>query len=1815
MQKELIQGYRVSPQQRRLWLLQQQAHNPAYSTQCAVVVEGSFSQQSLQAALQDVISRHEILRTAFHRLPEFIMPVQVINDDGRAAILHCDLSGLDPREQGDRIEALFDEGRRQAHVFDRGSALHMTVAALSPSTHLLLISIPALYGDAAGLRSIVDNLVRAYMARSRGECVHEDSIQYADVSEFLNDLLESNDTEAGREFWRRPEFSDSMPLPLPFENQPSGPTEFEPRSLSLTVDPALKAAMDARVAQRNVSPSTFLLACWHALLWRLTGQPNIVVGAAFDGRTFDELAGAVGLFTRYLPLPCGIGEGATFLDILEQLNERERELHKWQDAFDFERIETAESESTGASFFRLGFDFERQPMKLFAGGTSFSIIRQNSCLDRFKLRLSCFDRGDDLIVEFHYDSTFFHRESIQLLAERFSRLLRSAVDSIESSVSEMEVVGETERQQLLVAFNDTEAGYSYNECVHHLFEQQAARTPGSIAVACGGDGLTYADLNARANRLARHLIKMGVGPDTLVGIYTERSLEMVVALLGTLKAGAAYVPLDPSYPRQRVAFMLEDARASVLLTRQHLVETLPSNPARILRLDSDWKQIALEDDGNLPGRATPADLAYVIYTSGSTGNPKGVMISHSAICNRLLWMQEAFPVNEADRLLQKTPFSFDASVWEFFVPLLNGATVILAEPGGHQDSAYLARMIDEQNITVLQLVPSLLAVLLQESGISRRGNLRRVFCGGEALSAELQNRFHDLMDASLQNLYGPTEASIDASFWRCQRDDGRTMVPIGRPIANVQIYLLDPDLRPVPAGVPGELHIGGAGLARGYLDRPDLTAERFVPSPFSLKPGERLYKTGDLGRYLFDGSIEYLGRADHQVKIRGYRIELGEIESALKEHSAVRNAVVVAFEDRPGHKRLAAYLVGEQANNFAPDEQLYRLPNGLKIAHLNKSETDFIYKEVFEDAGYLKHGVTLWDGDCVFDVGANIGMFTLYVKHARANAQVYAFEPTPALFDRLRANAAMHDLKGRLYACGLSDRSKAVEFTFYPRMSSMSGVYADRHEDIEVSRAVISNQDERLDAYADDLLEGRFEKETFMAEMKTLSEVIRENNITRIDLLKVDVEKSEMDVLNGIEPEDWGKIKQIVIEAHDIDGRVERITGLLEKYGFEFVVEQDPLLQRTALYNIYAIHPTRNGLPPEPDRPARADSAEGLILPSPPRLTIGELREFLGQRLPDYMIPTAFIMLDALPLAPNGKLDRTKLPAPDSTGSDLQQDYAAPATEVEELLAQIWADVLGVEKVGRHANFFELGGDSILSIQIVSRANQMGLRLSPREIFKHQTIAGLATVAGTLPIIEAEKGIVTGQVPLTPIQKWFFEQRLADPHHFNQTMLFEVRQGFEPTLLTQAFQQLFAHHDALRLRFNETEGGWRQVNADLEEGLAFMQVNLSVLPESQHSAMIETMAAEAQASLSFSDGPLVRIVLFHLGKNRRARLLVVIHHLVVDGVSWRILLEDLHAAYDQLSRGEEVRLPAKTTSFKQWAEKLNDFARSADFTEEMDYWLSDSGAGVSRLPVDYRRGANTESSARTVRLIFSEEETRDLLQQAPQVYRAQMDEVLLAALAEALSRWSRASLLAIDLEGHGREEIIEGVDLSRTVGYFTTLFPVLVNLDEGRDVEASLKSVKEQMRRVPKHGIGYGLLRYLKRDAKIAEQLRDRCEAEISFNYLGRFDQVSSATGLLAPARESGGPSRSLRQNRRYLLEINGSVSNGRLAVEWVYSKNLHRRSTIRALADDFAESLRRLIAECKTPESRGVTPSDFPLANLDEDKLSKLYSLLEEID
>jgi amino acid adenylation domain-containing protein len=916
---ERVYVFPASFAQQRLWFLDQLApRDPFYNVHDATRLSSAPNLTALELSLNEIVRRHESLRTTFKAVDG--EPVQVIAPAVQLPLRLVDLRELPDSERD--LEALrmaTDEARRPFDLA-KGPLIRTTLLQIGQEDFIFLLTMHHIVCDGWSMGVFFQELSTLYEAFCSGLPLPlpELPIQYADFAVWQTNWLRGPEGEAQLAYWKK-RLVDLPDLQMPTDRPRPTAQSFMGAVHSLRVAEQIYEALKELSQREGVTLFMTLLAAFLTLLHRYTGQDDVVVGTPIANRNRAQLEGLIGFFVNSLVLRTDLSGDPSFRELLTRVREMALGAYDHQD-LPFEKLvkELQPERDMGRNpLFQVSF-------QLFTPWeTPTSIEEHTGALDpldgermeiekgtsNIDLALDLWELPEGLVGSVEYSTDLFEASTIHRMVGHFLTLLQGIVANPKQRLSELPILTEKEHRQLLVDWNDTTIDYPSHKCLHQLFEAQVERTPDATALLFRRQQVTYRNLNRRANQLAHCLQSLGVGPEVLVGIYVERSLEMIVGLLGILKAGGAYLPLNPFDPRERLLFMMEDARPPMLLTQGRFVESIPCRPLNCLCLDADWERVASYSDANPSTQVKSQHLAYVIYTSGSTGKPKGVLIQHQAVCNHLLWMQSAFPLTEADRIPQKYPFNFDAAVCEIFCPLLAGAQLIMTEPSEHWDMAQFIQLLTEQQITVLDLVPSMLQALLEDERFGACRSLRRVICGGESLSPELRDRLFAQVDAELINIYGPTETAIGSTSWTCRHGDSEYRVPIGRPISNTQVYLLDPHLNPVAVGVPGELYIGGDGLARGYLNRPDLTAERFIPDPFSCKAGCRLYKTGDLARYLPDGDIEYLGRVDQQVKMRGYRIELGEIECSLAQHSSVQACAVVARQDDPGATRLVAYVV------------------------------------------------------------------------------------------------------------------------------------------------------------------------------------------------------------------------------------------------------------------------------------------------------------------------------------------------------------------------------------------------------------------------------------------------------------------------------------------------------------------------------------------------------------------------------------------------------------------------------------------------------------------------------------------------------------------------------------------------------------------------------------------------------------------------------------------------------------------------------------------------------------------------------------------
>jgi len=1944
-------SFPLSFAQERLWFLDQlQPGNVGYQELVGLGITGRLDAGVLERSLNEIVRRHEILRTSFHiRAGE---PRQVIATEVRFELPIYDLQNLSPDQRAAELQRTAECEMEKSFDLTGTPLIRAKLVRFSETEHVLLYGMHHIISDGWSMSVVIQELSKIYEAFARGEPspLPELPIQYADFAVWQREWLTGPVLEKQLNYWRTRLGGVSGSCDLPFDFPRPAVSSLRGAALPVVLSSELTRKLKKLGQQEGATLFMVLLAGLKIVLQRYSGQTDVVLGSPIANRNRREVEGLIGFFVNVLVLRTEMEPQMSFLELVRRTRDTALEAYAHQD-LPFEKLVAelqVERDLNRNPLVQVVFGLLNTPAeKLEVSGLHFSPVELENEAARFDLEFLLREVDGGVVGKLRYATDLFQASTVQRLLKHFELVLEKAVAGPGQRLSEWDILTGEERQQLLYRWNDTGTDYPKDKCIHELFEEQVERNPEAVSVIYEDKQLTYRELNERSNQLAHYLRKLGVGPEVLVGICVERSLEMVIGLLGILKAGGAYVPLDPRYPKGRLAYMVKQAQLKVLLTQQRLREELKQvvsdaggEEGELVCLDG--LRAVKRGVKKLKSGVWAENVAYVIYTSGSTGQPKGVQISHQALTNCLEWMRQEPGMEAADRMMAVTTLSFDIAGLELWLPLTTGATVVVAGSEAAVDGRELAQLMEKSEVTVMQATPATWRLLLEEGWKGKRG--LKILCGGESWTEELAERLWK-GSGSVWNMYGPTETTIWSAVSQVER--GQTPMIEG-PIANTEFYILDREMRLVPMGVVGELYIGGDGLARGYLHRPELTAEKFVPDPFDRESGQRLYRTGDIVRYRADGNIAFLGRKDEQVKIRGFRIELGEIEAALEQHPAVQQSVVVVREDEPGDKRLVGYVVAN------PDTACERISAELKGAQVEEWEMvwDDTYNQspepvdsMFNIAGWNSSytgepipaeemrewldetldDIRRLDPIRVLEIGCGTGMILFGLAGRCAEYWATDFSRGAlAYIERQMERAGLEKSRIQLLHRN-ADNFEGINNEKFDCviLNSVVQYFPDVEYLLRVLEGAVSVVKEGGCVFLGDVrslallevfrtaVELYKAAETLPSEQlkqRIQSQIGRENELAvdpgfffalqrRLPKIRhVEIKPKGTRACNELTQFRYQVIlhvgvgPELVEVAQWLDGEQEKRTleelrqllqaeqpdkvgvrGMANRQLWREVLLVNQLqnseatrrvgelleelrrrpadgvapwelyeLGKELAYNVeisWARHgaegrfdavfwraPAKSQLALSgkvrakfwddkvPDRPWR----EYANNPLHNKLTlqlVPQLRSYLLGKLPDYMVPQSFVVMEKLPLTPHGKLDRKGLPAPGESRPQWLEEFAAPRTDTEKKLAKIWSDVLRLEQVGIHDNFFGLGGDSILSIQVITRAREEGLHLTPRQLFQHQTVAGLAEVAGVAGAKIAEQVPVSGAVELTPIQQWFFEKKLEAPHHFNQAVLLEIKNGLNAGVIEKVIRRLVEHHDALRMRYESVNGEWRQVNVRTETCEVFLRIDLSGLPEEEQNQRITAEAAKVQASLDLKAGPLIRVLWLDLGPARTARMLIVIHHLVVDGVSWRILLEDLQCGCQQAMQGKEIQLPPKTTSFQQWAADLKEYAQSEGLKAELKYWLQVLGEARGTLPVDHERGENTVRSRKVISVALNEEQTQILLQEVPQKYRTQINDALLMALAQALQQWRGAGGIIVDMEGHGREDLFERIDVTRTVGWFTTIYPVVLR-EISEEPGQTLKSVKEQLRRIPRNGIGYGVLKHLTTGVAETEALR-RKTGEMMFNYLGQFDQVLKTDGWFGVARESSGPTQSERVGCSYKLEINNRVAAGKLEASWAYSEQMYRRETIQAVADSFVESLRRLIVHCRSVENGGYTPSDFPLACLDQRELDVITARRGQVE
>jgi fengycin family lipopeptide synthetase B len=1522
--------------QQRLWFLNQLIpNNTAYNIFTAVRLRGPLHVRTLERCFNEVIRRHEALRTSLAIVDS--QPAQLIAAALALAIPLVNLCRVVAAEQDALVHHLASQEAQTPFDLARSPLVRATLLLLGERDHVLLLTMHHAISDGWSMGILIRELAVLYEAFSSGKPspLPELSIQYADYAVWQREWLQGDVLKEQVAYWKQHLAGAPTVLDLP-ANRPRPPMQTltgATEVFSLPED--LTAALRALSLAEEATLFNILLAAFNILLCRYTGQEHILLGSPIANRNRAEIEGLIGFFVNTVVLHTDLSGNPTFRELLGRVREATLGAYAHPD-LPFEILVDQlqrERDLSRSPLFQVMFVLNVPIEILATSDLALNVLETENGRAQFDLTLFVSEMEQELLGSLEYNTALFDAATIARLAGHYRLLLEDIAAHPARRISDLSLLTEAERRQLEETWNATEVGSRLEHCFRDLFAAQVARTPDAIAAVCDDTRLTYSCLCQQASRLAARLIAQGIGPEVLVAVLSRRDLDFLTAVLAIFATGGAYLPLDPRLPAQRLRQVLQQSQSRQVLCAGDMLEVLsdvleglPDHVRpQVLVLAPAYQ---LEPPAtSLAAYSAPRNLAYVIYTSGSTGVPKGAMLEQRGMINHLYAKIRDLQLTGADILAQTASQSFDISVWQFLAALLVGGQVQIYPDEIAFDPKRLLERLARDQVTIVETVPSLLGLMLEvveravpaERGLAA---LRWLMPTGEVLPPGLARRWLCAFPhAPIINAYGPTECSDDVAHYPFAELAAtvEARIPIGRPVANTRLYILDTQLRLVPVGVAGELYVGGVGVGRGYLHGPDKTAQAFIPDPFCREDGgwkiedgsadaaekrssirhppssTRLYRTGDLARWRADGTIDFLGRIDQQVKLRGFRIELGEIENVLSQHPAVREAIISpqVMDPNAGTQRLIAYVVVHQAT----------------------------------------------------------------------------------------------------------------------------------------------------------------------------------------------------------------------------------------------------------------------------------------------ALSVGELRQFLQQHLPNYMIPSGFVFLDALPLTPSGKIDRRNLTNREGVQIERDNIYMAPRTSQEAILAQVWAQVLGVARVGIHDNFFEIGGDSLLALQLVTRARQAGVEITPRQLFTHQTIAELVAELDMPSPAYAEQGLITGPLPLTDAQTWLLSCGRAEVERpfWNDVLLFDVPPGLNTTMLAEVTVQLVLHHDALRARFVETDAGWHAFIAAPDDHMPFVAIDLSAVPDSELGAAIEREGTAIQSTIDLTEGPLMLVMYMDCGPARAGRLLVVIHHIVTDGVSTRVLLDDLLRGYQQLQTGAALQLPPKTTPFSTWTTHLHAYAQSPELLAAFEAWSLLPWNMIPPLPRDYPapREAATMDSICEVSMALSHEETQRLLRTLPTQYQAQMVDALLAALLSALMAWSPERWFGVMLMEGGREPLpgAESQDLSRTVGWFAHALHMILERPADSGPDKVLAATIRQ--RQGYHGLRDGLYYYLRHDTTIKERLEGLQPYEIFFSYGGQMLTMETAIEV-RPSVEQCCITGTV-ERAAYVIECLPLINNGQISVRWIYSERLHRRTTIERLGQDFLATLQAL--------------------------------------
>jgi len=1476
-------------------------------------ITGKLDVEGFLCAINTVINRHDALRTRFAEQDGQVY--QVVGSDVTCASDFVDYSEIG---EGDELNAIVRETHYKAFNLKEEDLYSLKLIQTEVDVFYFCGCFHHIIVDGVSLDQWMKELLSSYKDLCSGLPVDasKSETQYTDYSRWQSKLLNSREISSQIKYWQETLKGMEPLIQLPLDKARQSAQTYRGKTHSIVLSTDLKTSIDDFIRTKpGITYFSFFLTVYFVLLKRYTTQQDLTVGIPVSNKRLEKFENVLGMFVHSLPTRNSIENQDDFSSILQRVSDSVFSAYENQDVPLEKIIEVLQVKRDPAysPIFQTMFYMSEQPETLQCADLTIRRMESDLNIAKFDLTLSVAMGEAEASCGFEYNTDLFEADTIARFAEHFCHLVENILENPNEEIGKLDILSDDEKHFLIHDVNDNESDFESSIQIQTLFERFVEKTPEAPAVSCEDAVWSYRELNEKANQIAHFLKKHNVLPNQCVGVLMERSNEVLSVLLGILKTGATFVPMDPEYPNTRLEYIIKDAAIEVVFSQASLAGKVAGHVNEVICLDKASKLIEKYSAKNLGQIADMSDLAYIIYTSGSTGNPKGVMIPHLGATHYMQWATRHYDCAKGSGAPIHSSLAFDLTITSLFCPLCCGKTVFMM-PDALGFEGLLKALKDRQDYSLIKITPAHLKLLqthLSEEILQKL--FATIVIGGEALYYDALSFWHQKSrKLRFINEYGATETSVADTIYEVPAVPPQTTsLPVGKAIDNSQMFVLDEYLQPVPIGVIGEIYLGGVGLARGYLNRPELTEKKFLPNPFPEFPYEKMYKTGDLGKILPSGDVEFMGRIDNQVKIRGFRVELDEIQNVLKGLAGIKDVVVGTYSDAKNERCVAAYLL------------------------LHEKEID-----------------------------------------------------------------------------------------------------------------------------------------------------------------------------------------------------------------------------------------------------------------------LHQLRETLRKLLPAYMVPSAFVILESIPLTINGKVDVKALPEPDQDVSQLKAEYVAPETDLEKQLASIWSSVLGVDQIGRSDNFFALGGDSIMSLQVIAKARGQGLRLTTKQLFIHQTIAELG------PLLRAHQGNdsvgqeARGDLLLTPIQSWFFERKFSSANHFNQAFLFRVPQDLQFERIERAFQALTAAHSSLRLRFvQQPDGCWTQ---SYQEGIEdCCVVEKRILNNGQS---LEDVANSIHSRLDITEGPVLRCVFVEGHQDGYPRVLVVAHHLVIDGVSWRVLLEDLQKLLEGKNLGHS------SDNYKTWSTQLHDYAKQKDFSVERQYWAKQNFCETDNFPLR-TNGLVRSISGRAQRKHFelTEEQTERLLKLPYGAYRLRIHEMLMIALVLAVKKQYGQNGLLLALESHGREGCVENVDVSRTMGWFTSYYPVDFSLPNRlkdlcfdqfseNDYTVLCAHMKAKIRSVPDNGIAFGLMRYAKEYVD-ADSLFDLDKVNLSFNYLGQFDQ-SIIPGWEEDTEHVG---QSIAANNDVITHtgINCWITNNKLVFEVHYSPETVSEDQIETYCDNFLQVQERLLSHCQSISQSVYMASDFDVQDI----------------